>query len=178
MYYTFCRFNCFASLRAEHFQDNGNDIEIHFPRAKNDVKHKGNITKMVQNGSGFCPVFVTRFYFKRFGFRFGNQGKDDRYVNCRIRRINQTWTPQAGAGLSQTTATEQLRNLLSRIGCNWEGVTDKSVKMEGVTRTLDAGATMIDVANQGRWKSVEIVQTYKHNSNEYKISTARLVPYT
>ena len=133
---------------------------------------------MVQNGSGFCPVFVTRFYFKRFGFRFGNQGKDDRYVNCRIRRINQTWILQAGAGLIQTTATEQLRNLLSRIGCNWEGVTDKSVKMEGVTRTLDAGATMMDVANQGRWKLLEIVQTYKHNSNEYKISTARLVPYT
>ena len=133
---------------------------------------------MVQNGSGFCPVFVTRFYFKRFGFRFGNQGKDNRYVNCRIRRINQIWTPQAGAGLSQTKATEQLQNLLSRIGCNWAGVTDKSVKMEGVTQTLDAGAMMIDLANQGQWKLMEIVQTYKHNSNEYKISTARLVPYT
>ena len=29
--------------------------------------------------------------------------------------------------------------------------------MERVTKMLDSGATMIDVANHGRWKTVEIV---------------------
>ena len=74
--------------------------------------------------------------------------------------------------MSHTTATEQLRALLIQLGVCAPGVTDKSVKMEGVTRMLDAGAAMIDVANQGMWKTVEIIQTYKHNSDQYKRETA------
>ena len=177
VYYTFCRFNCFSTLRAENFLDRGSEIEVFFPRAKNDVKHRGNITKMVQNGTTFCPVFITRFYFRRFGFLFGNQDRDRRFVNCRLRKVDNTWNPQSGVGLSQTTATEQLRALLTQLGVCAEGVTDKSVKMEGVTRMLDAGAAMIDVANQGRWKTVEIIQTYKHNSDRYKRETASQIPF-
>jgi len=180
IYFTFCRFNCFSSLKAENFHDNGTDIDVYFTRAKNDPKHKGNITKMVQNGTKFCPVFITRFYFKRFGFVFGNkygEGEDRRFVNCRLRRIDYLWQPQAGAGLSNTTATEQLRNLIRKIGESAERITEKSVKMEGVTKMLDSGATMIDVANHGRWKTVEIVQTYKHNSDQYKRRTASQIPF-
>ena len=42
---------------------------------------------------------------------------------------------------------------------------------------LDAGAAMIDVANQGRWKTVEIIQTYKHNSDRYKREAASQISF-
>ena len=80
-------------------------------------------------------------------------------------------------GLSQTTSTEQLRPLLIRIRVCAEGVTDQSMKMEGVTRILDARAAMIDEANQSRWKPVEIIQTYKHNSDRYKREMAGQIPF-
>ena len=50
VYYKFCRFNCFSKLRVENFLSRGTEIEVFFPQAKNDVKYRGNITKMVQNG--------------------------------------------------------------------------------------------------------------------------------
>jgi len=176
VYFTFCRFDCFAHLEAADFTDNGEEIEINFRRAKNDAKHRGNTTKLVKNNTNFCPVFITRFYFSRFGFQFNGTNKDRRKVNCRLRKINNLWQPQIG-GLGNSTATEHLRRLLNQLGEKSDRVTDKSAKMEGVTQMLESGATPDEVAHHGRWKTVQIVQTYKHNSDEYKIMTARKIPY-
>jgi len=35
---------------------------------------------------------------------------------------------------------------------------------------------MIDVANHRRWKTVKVVQTYKHNSDQFKRGTASQIP--
>ena len=48
-------------------------------------------------------------------------------------KIDYTWQPQAGAGPSNTTATEQLRNLICRVGESTDEITEKSVKMGWVT---------------------------------------------
>ena len=88
-----------------------------------------------------------------FGNKYG-EGEDHRLVNCRLRKIDYLWQPQAGAGLCNMTVTEQL---IRKIGESTDRITEKSVKMERVTKMLDSGATMIDVANHGRWKTVEIV---------------------
>ena len=174
MYFTFCRFNCFNSLQADSFSDEGDSIEVFFPRAKNDTKHEGNRTRMMQNNTSFCPVFITRFYFKKFGFKFNG---DHRLVNCRLRKIENQWMPQEGKTLSQTTANQQLRKLLTQVGVEDKRITHKSIKMAGVTAMLNTGASMLDVANQGRWRTVDIVQTYKHNSDEYKKYTAAQIPF-
>ena len=76
VYFTFCRFDCFAHLEAADFIDNGEEIEINFRRAKNDAKHRGNTLKLVKINTNFCPVFITRFYFSRFGFQFNGTNKD------------------------------------------------------------------------------------------------------
>ena len=34
VYYTFCRYNCFSTLRAENFLDNGTEIEVFFPEQR------------------------------------------------------------------------------------------------------------------------------------------------
>ena len=70
-----------------------------------------------------------------------------------------------------------MRNLLRQIVESADEITEKSVKMEGVAKMLDSRATMIEVANHGRWKTVEIVQTYKHNSDQYKRGTASQIPF-
>ena len=79
--------------------------------------------------------------------------------------------------MSATTATERLRSVVRSKGENPWGITNKSVKMEGVTRMIELGAPLVDVANQGRWKTTEIVQTYKHNSDQYKRKTASQIPF-
>ena len=56
-------------------------------------------------------------------------------------------------------------------------MTGKSAKLEGVTQMLESGATPDEVAHLRRWKTVQIVQTYKHNSDEYKIMTDQKIPY-
>ena len=34
VYYTFCHYNCFSTLRAENFLDNGTEIEVFFPEQR------------------------------------------------------------------------------------------------------------------------------------------------
>jgi hypothetical protein len=46
----------------------------------------------------------------------------------------------------------------------------------GVTRTVNKGAALDDVAQHGRWITTSMPLHYKHNSIEYKEQIARLVP--
>ena len=67
---------------------------------------------------------------------FGNKSdevEEHRFVNYRLRKIDYTWQPQAGAGPSITIATEKLRNLICRVGESTDEITEKSVKMGWVT---------------------------------------------
>ncbi len=58
-----------------------------------------------------------------------------------------------------------------------KGVTDKSFKMLGVTSMLEKGAQFEEVALHGRWRSIDMPLRHKHNSEQFKLSTASKVPY-
>ena len=53
-----------------------------------------------------------------------------------------------------------------------KGVTDKSFKMLGVMKMMEAGMTAEEVAIHGRWSSKDMPMRYKHNSDEYKSGVA------
>jgi hypothetical protein len=61
------------------------------------------------------------------------------------------------------------------MGVDGQGVTDKSFKMLGVTKTVEASAAAEEVALHGRWRSLDMPLRYKHNSKEFKLKTATKV---
>ena len=67
-------------------------------------------------------------------------------------------------------AREELKQLLQQSGMADKGITDKSLKMLGVTSMMAAGLSAEEVALHGRWKSAEMPLRYKHNSADYKLS--------
>jgi len=48
--------------------------------------------------------------------------------------------------------------------------------MTGVTAALEAGATPLEVSQQGRWHTQDVVLRYKENSLAYKRAVALKVP--
>ena len=109
--------------------------------------------------------------------KFGNEGNDLTFVNFNIQKTNGEWFPLNGSNLVGTTAVENLKELLNIYGFDATGITDKSAKMAGVTASFRAGASLEEVAHQGRWKTTDIPLTYKHNSGEYKTKTVENVVF-
>ena len=176
-YFLHCRFNDFAQLEARHFRLTDAGIEVTFPRGKTDQLHNGSSSVLVANGSDFCPVWIVSTYFRRAGFSFSNIREDFSKVNCQIRKSGGSWIFQNHKKLGRTTAIEQLQQLLRKWGFPSIGVTDKSAKSEGVTRSLEAGASLEEVQLHGRWKTLDIPMRYKRNSVEFKAKIAQNVPY-
>jgi hypothetical protein len=176
IYFTFCRFNCYSKLRAMDLEDNGDSIEITFPSAKNDQYHNKRTTVVVANDTAVNPVEIIRNYFKLCGFKFGRANGDKSYLNCVMRRSKAGWFADGRRSISYATATKNVQDMVSSVGLDATGITDKSFKMLGVTRTVNKGAALDDVAQHGRWITTSMPLHYKHNSIEYKEQIARLVP--
>jgi hypothetical protein len=115
-YHTLCRLNCFRQLRACHFEVVRDDILITFPHAKNDQLHQGQSSFLVATGSVYCPVRLTKLYFRKFDLRFGSAAADPTYVNFQLRRHAATTAVIPHRSLSSTGATEHLRKLLAAVG--------------------------------------------------------------
>jgi hypothetical protein len=176
IYFTFCRFNCYSKLRAMDFEDDGDSIRITFPSAKNDQYHNGRTTCLVANDTEVNPVEIVRSYFKLCNFKFGRQNGDTSLVNCTMRRTKTSWFADGRRGVCYSTSTKNVQDMVSAVGIDPTGITDKSFKMLGVTRTVNLGVQLDDVALHGRWLTASMPLHYKHNSIEYKIKIARLVP--
>ncbi len=43
-------------MKAKHIEEDGEDLIITFPSAKNDQFHAGHTAVLAANGSDFCPV--------------------------------------------------------------------------------------------------------------------------
>jgi hypothetical protein len=168
--FTFCRFDCYNRLRVQDFEDTGDGIKVTFNSAKNDQMHQGNSSYIVNEQA--CRV--VRYAFQQFGFQMGNS-KDDRFVNCVLRKTKTGWQVDGTRRLSYSTATEKLRELMRETGMDDKGVTDKSFKSLGVTGTLEAGAELEDLMYQGRWKSLAMPLRYKVNSDQFKKDIAKKV---
>ena len=176
VYHTLCRLNCFRQLRACHFALLGPDIMLTFPSAKNDQLHQGRQSCLAASDSPYCPVRVTTLFFRRFGLRFGPAAADGSFVNFQLRRHQAVLIPIFHRSLSATAATADLRRLLGRVGVSTPSLTDKSVKMAGVTAAFESGATAEDVMHVGRWQTPDIALRYKTNSAAFKLRMAGKVP--
>jgi hypothetical protein len=175
-YHTLCRLNCFRQLQAKHFDIVGDSIMITFPSAKNDQFHQGRSSFLVPTSTPYCPVAITKAYFRRFGLRFGQESGDSSFVNFQLRHHAATLLPIFHRSLSASTATRDLRLLFAAAGLPGVPITDKSIKMAGVSAAFAAGASTEDVMHIGRWRTTEIPLRYKLNTAEFKKSMASKVP--
>ena len=176
IYHTLCRLSCFQRLRAKHFELVDGDILVTFPAAKNDQLHRGNQSCLRKVDSPVCPVALAHAFFQRFGLRFGGAAGDSSFVNFQLRRERGQTLPVFSRTLSYSAATSDLRSLLLHAGLNPDVVTDKSIKMAGVTAAFSAGATAEDLMHAGRWRTPTIALHYKHNSVSFKREVAAKIP--
>ena len=175
-YFTFCRFDCFSKLQARHFSIKGESIEVYFPSAKNDQFHQGKTTFLMPNNTVFCPVQLTKLYFIRFGLNMGEK-TDLSFVNFRLKKCGKNSIPVLSESVSYNTAVKCTRSLLTKNGFNAKDISEKSAKMEGVTQSLKAGATVEELMWLGRWRTQSIPYHYKVNSEKFKQSLASKVPF-
>ncbi len=122
------------------------------------------------------PVEIVRTYFKLCNFKFGRQNGDTSLVNCTMRKTKTSWFADGRRGVCYYTSTKNVQDMVSAVGIDPTGITDKSFKMLGVTRTLNLGVPLDDVAQHGRWLTASMPLHYKHNSIEYKVKIAKPVP--
>lgn len=176
VFHTLCRLDCFRKLRACHFELDGPDVIVTFPSAKNGQLHRGRKSALVHTDSPYCPVRITVAFFRRFGLRFGAAAAESSLVNFQLRQESASLLPIRSKSLSATSATADLRSLLARVGFSEDRLTDKSVKMAGVTAAYEAGATCEDVMHAGRWRTTDIPLRYKTNSNPFKRAVAAKIP--
>ena len=176
-YFTFCRLSDFQKLRAKHLELIDGGLQITFPSAKNDQLHNGQITILQANGSNMCPVRLAVIYCQQLGLVMGREGKDERFLSCRIRKSAGVWTADPGAPVSLSKSREELKELLGKTDNGKKGITDKSFKMLGVTSMYKAGATPEEVGLHGRWRTAETSLRYKHNSVDYKMEVSAKIPF-
>jgi hypothetical protein len=93
-----------------------------------------------------------------------------------MRRSKAGWFADGRRSISYATSTKNVQDMVSSVGLDATGITDKSFKMLGVTRMVNKGAALDDIALHGRWLTTSKPLHYKHNSIEYKEQIARLVP--
>jgi hypothetical protein len=175
-YHTLCRLSCYQKLKARHFERVGADIVVTFVGSKNDQMHNGHASCIVATGTPYCPVRLLVLYFRRFGLLFGDAAKDETFLLFQLRRAAAETLIIPHRALSYTTATEDLRTLLRSVGVDPTSVTDKSVKMAGVTAAFHGGASTEQVMHIGRWRTPAIPLQYKLNSFLFKKRVASLVP--
>jgi hypothetical protein len=149
---------------------------VTFPSSKNDQMHRGQQSCLAATNSPLCPVRITKLYFRRFGLRMGAEQNDESFVSFRLRRQSARLLPIKTSVLSSSQATQDWRNLLAFCGHSVPKATDKTPKMTGVTAALEAGATPLEVSQQGRWHTQDVVLRYKENSLAYKRAVALKVP--
>jgi hypothetical protein len=75
---------------------------------------------------------------------------------------------------SISLSRQKITELFVWVGQDPTGKTHKSVKMTGVTETLEAEVLLPEVGHQGCWLLPEMALRYKHNSLEYKHGIAML----
>jgi hypothetical protein len=131
-------------------EDNGDSIVITFPSAKNYQYHNGRTTCVVSNDSDINPVEIVRTYCKLCGFKFRQANGDKSFLNCVMRRRKSGWFADGRRGISYATSTKNVQGMVSSLGLDATGITDKSFKMLGVARTINNGAALDEVALHGR----------------------------
>ena len=117
----------------------------------------------------FWPVYITRFYIsKRFCSVFTNksgEGENHRFVNCRHRKIDYSWQPQAGANWAIQWRQISWGNLRHWVAVSADRNKEKSLQMKGVS--MEQQWLLLRTIEDGKlWKLFRILNTTQTSLKE------------
>jgi hypothetical protein len=112
------------------------------------------------------------YAFDQLGFKLGDS-ENKAFLNCVIKKVKKKQVVVGYRQVGYSHATFLLRKILSEVGIEAKGVTDKSFKMQWVTTINDSGASLEDVMHHGRWRTLSIPLHYRANSEKYKKEVAK-----
>lgn len=131
-----------------------------------------NITKAAGLWHRLLPVWIAKMFFRRFDLVFGVAQRS--FVNFRFDKDGKS--PLRNQCFSASGSTATLRHMLAAGCMNIPGVSDKSIKMAGVTTAFDSRALTEQVMHLCRWKTLSVPLHYKHNTPLFEKNVAQTVP--
>ena len=102
--------------------------------------------------------------------------RDESFVNFKLRKCGNGYVTCKDKSIGISSAVNSTRKLLIENGFSPKDISEKSAKMEGVTQTLNSGASLEQVMHLGRWACISTPNHYKINSVEYKKSIGKKIP--
>jgi hypothetical protein len=119
-------------------------------------------------------VSFIRYALNKLGFRLrDNENKD--FLNCVIKKVKKEQVVVGHRKVGYSHVTFLLRKILTEVGIEAKGVTDKTFKMQGVTIIIDSRVPLEDVMHHGRWRTLSRQLHYRVNSEKYKKEVAKNV---
>ena len=174
-YLTFCRYNCYSSLKVKHVKLLENSTKILFPRGKTDQKAIGKSTFIPTEDSVFCYQKLIRHYINFLGGEFYMDGES--FLNCQVSFLKGKLVPNPKKTLSYASSVAELKKGMGLINLNPSEFGEKSAKIGGVSKAIEQGLSLDAIRRHGRWASELSVLHYEQNShtaqehqaNEFKV---------
>ena len=131
------------------------DVKIIIRKSKTDQFSEGRtITLARQDGKTlFCPVYLTMQYARRLGYTRQAKG----FMQPRLDMKGRT-TGRYKLGYS--TATQDMRELITKCGHDPTGFSEHSGRRGGATEAANLGSSWLALKRKGGWKSDLAAQKY------------------
>jgi hypothetical protein len=123
----------------------------------------------------WCPVRLTRLYLRRLGEDYV-RGDSDNFLIPRTKKGKDgQLTTDGTRTLSYTTAMEDLRSLLAKLGHDSSKYTEHSGKRGGATTAAERGMTENELQRFGAWRSQGMAAKYTNLSLEKRLKMSDLL---
>ena len=97
-------------------------------------------------------------------------------MNFRLLKQGGSHVAQPKYSLCASNATKWTRQLLEWHGYEAGGLTEKSMKVQGVTELFDAGESLENVMVYGRWRNQTTPMHYRKLSVQMRVAIGRKLP--
>ena len=123
----------------------------------------------------YCPVRLTGLYFNRLGGSYSCSRYDGFLVPRTRRGLDIRLEADGRFPLGYTTAKEDLRNLLAKLGYDSARFTEHSGKRGGATTAAERGMASDDLQRLGGWRSRGMAAKYTDASAEKRLKLSSLL---
>ncbi len=123
----------------------------------------------------YCPVVLTRLYLRRLGSSYLTDRSESYLVPRTQRRPGGLLEADGTHSLSYTTAMEDFRSLLTKLGYCASRFTEHSGKRGGATTAAERGMSEADLQRFGGWRSRAMAVKYTDASIDRRLKLSDLL---
>ena len=144
-------------------------LVVKFVGGKSDLFSEGSERVVCGHNppSCYCPVKLTELYFRKLGHDYSG------YLVPRSRSVPGSVVADPEHPVSYTTALQDLRELLTQLGCNSSEYGEHSGKRGGASAAAASGISADALQRLGQWRSTRMPLKYTDldTSNRLKLSS-------